>query len=640
MNIISKKKQGVIAIICAIAMIVTSLTIYNPRETKAAATGSGNGKTYSVSGESQEGGLIGISCTDVKIENTVDGFMHFAWSGDCKLDVSTIKVTIADNEVSIYNSNQTDTFVRYSGFKDLAVGEYQIKISGTTSGDDAKEVYATATLKIETAQETTENVSKPVMKTNPKIEYTKFNDNDGYVIFVAGLDTIENAKTYRLYVDGKLWGEVRNGQNIKVSKFEAGTHLFQVTGVNGELESEKSEGYTITIPESSGETTNPSFEEGKELIVDPKIVNDKDITLEKHTAGQEASAQEHKASSIHIESGKWYVGQFDITSNVRKYFEIRVQDAADNHAVIPADTQFKTFLVEAGETVNVKVVFKADRTTDSAIFDICMGYVKEESEAGKVQITNNSLKGYSSEPKTTKYTVSVDGEKRTEQDGIEITAITAPSDGQGYYDVDKEVAYAPGKSIAVNSDMNLKSISLNVAMAKGASIRLAAQTGLRFQTVITSGNNKLEISDILNDDKTISTGTIITTSTILGENGVVNDKFVEDNSKIKLKITNSGWYENTVGTFCGSIVKIQESNYTTNFVGVGYVTIKYTNDKPKTIYASSNNIRSVATVAQNIINDKTTTEKYEGKTYYEYLQAKGLSAIVDEYAGVANKDNQ
>ena len=35
MNIISKKKQGVIAIICAIAMVVTSLTIYNPREAKA-----------------------------------------------------------------------------------------------------------------------------------------------------------------------------------------------------------------------------------------------------------------------------------------------------------------------------------------------------------------------------------------------------------------------------------------------------------------------------------------------------------------------------------------------------------------------------------------------------------------------------
>ena len=35
MNVISKKKQGIIAIICAIAMVVTSLTIYNPREVKA-----------------------------------------------------------------------------------------------------------------------------------------------------------------------------------------------------------------------------------------------------------------------------------------------------------------------------------------------------------------------------------------------------------------------------------------------------------------------------------------------------------------------------------------------------------------------------------------------------------------------------
>lgn len=185
--------------------------------------------------------------------------------------------------------------------------------------------------------------------------------------------------------------------------------------------------------------------------------------------------------------------------------------------------------------------------------------------------------------------------------------------------------------------MNLKSISLNVAMQNGASIRFKNPTGLRFQTKITS-NNDLSLDGILNNGTVIKTGTIITTSTILGENGVVNDKFVEDNSKLKLKITNSGWYENTVGTFCGSIVSIAESNYTTDFVGVGYVTITYSDKTHKTIYASSNNIRSVATVAQNIINDKT--KKYEGKTYYEYLQAKGLSAIVDEYAGVANKDNQ
>ena len=33
---ISKRKQGILAIICTIAMIVTSITVYNPREGKAA----------------------------------------------------------------------------------------------------------------------------------------------------------------------------------------------------------------------------------------------------------------------------------------------------------------------------------------------------------------------------------------------------------------------------------------------------------------------------------------------------------------------------------------------------------------------------------------------------------------------------
>ena len=33
---ISKRKQGILAIICTIAMIVTSITVYNPREVKAA----------------------------------------------------------------------------------------------------------------------------------------------------------------------------------------------------------------------------------------------------------------------------------------------------------------------------------------------------------------------------------------------------------------------------------------------------------------------------------------------------------------------------------------------------------------------------------------------------------------------------
>ena len=139
---ISKRKQGILAIICTIAMIVTSITVYNPREVKAAASGSGNGMKYTVSGESQEGGLIGFVCTDVQILSTVDGFMHFAWSGDeaYKVDTKTIKAQIDGVDVATYDSNPSDTFIAYSQFKDLEAGEHQIKISGTTSVGEKRNI--------------------------------------------------------------------------------------------------------------------------------------------------------------------------------------------------------------------------------------------------------------------------------------------------------------------------------------------------------------------------------------------------------------------------------------------------------------------------------------------------------------------
>lgn len=44
---ISKRKQGILAIICTIAMIVTSITVYNPREVKADSSATVDGKQYS-----------------------------------------------------------------------------------------------------------------------------------------------------------------------------------------------------------------------------------------------------------------------------------------------------------------------------------------------------------------------------------------------------------------------------------------------------------------------------------------------------------------------------------------------------------------------------------------------------------------
>lgn len=471
---ISKRKQGILAIICTIAMIVTSITVYNPREVKAAASGSGNGMKYTVSGESQEGGLIGFTCNDVKILSAVDGYMHFAWSGDkaYQVDTKTIKAQIDGVDVATYNSNPSDTFIAYNQFKDLEAGEHQIKISGTTSAGEAKEIYATATLKIEKVEGTTavEKPSAPV-GLEVHIDGTKTN-------YTIAFGTVATATSYKFYLDGTYKKDITNGGTVNIEELglEAGkTYKFGVSAVNA-------------------------------------------------------------------------AGESDIT------------------------------------TINV-------------------------TAPGK-------------EEETTKYTVSIDGESKTFGEGA---TIVVPADGQGYYDVTKKLAYAPGEVLPVNKNMTLKSIALNVTMTPGASIRLAAPTGLRFQTTVKSGNG-IAADEILNSS-TVTTGTLITTLDLYKDNG----KTLTRDSKYNfLDIANDGWFNDgtktETGKFCGSIIKIQSGNYDREFIAVGYATINYSNGKSKTVYANvtENNAKSIQGVAKKIQGSAA---------YNKYTPTQ--KAIIDKY--IANR---
>lgn len=215
------------------------------------------------------------------------------------------------------------------------------------------------------------------------------------------------------------------------------------------------------------------------------------------------------------------------------------------------------------------------------------------------------------------YKVTLDGEDVA----TDVVKYTCGNNEQGYYDKTNDTAYLPGATIELNKDIDLTTINLDVKMLKGASIRLSAPTGLRFQTNITSGNNDLSVLE----SKKVTTGTIITTTEILGDANI-DKNFVKDDTKTKLDIVNSGWYEGKTGNFCGSIVKIDKSNYDTEFVGVGYVTIKYNDNTEKTIFASVNekgdNIRSASTVAKSV----QQSEKYQNN------YTKEQKEIVDAYA--------
>lgn len=621
---ISKRKQGILAIICTIAMIVTSITVYNPREVKADADYST--LTFTKVTESMDS-TYAYCITDNtlidfgKLNFYGVNYMQVIGSGNSKMDEATVTI---DGVVQTNNDIAFDRVPAITGFivsklSDNAYHELKIEGKGgnitivlkkgnvggeiesteeeTTTGSstktlgpsDIKDSEWTLALGSKTVSYYIADGKADKVQVKPQLEGDNY-----YIAFSLA------AKFKSVTFDG-VSKDVEEGAfcRVKVSDLTGGYHTLVVTDHYG------NESVTIYFKVAEGEgTTTPSFEEEKELIPSDKV--NAEITLEKHTVDQTEYVQEHKAESIHIESGKWYVGQFTITSSVRKYFEIRVQDAAAEYVSIPANTEFKKVLVEAGQTVNVRVRFKADRTTDSAIFDICMGYIKEESEAGKVQITNNSLKGYTNEPEATKYTVSIDGTEKQYEEGA---TITVPTEGQGYYDVTKIVAYAPGTELTVNENMTLKSIELNVTMTPGASIRLAAPTGLRFQTTVKSGNG-IAADEILNS-KTVTTGTLITTLDLYRTNG---NTLTKDSTYTVLDIANVGWFNDgtktETGKFCGSIIKIQKENYGRKFIAVGYATINYSNGDSKTVYAevTENNAKSIKYVAEKV----QASDKFSG----------------------------
>ena len=292
--------------------------------------------------------------------------------------------------------------------------------------------------------------------------------------------------------------------------------------------------------------------------------------------------------------------------------------------------------IAAGNKVKITYVFESMRSVDNGVFDIYLGC---NGDATTLVFESKKLTTYNEVPAgvqtgvevleaPTKYTVTEDGVAKEVTEG---SSYTFGKNAQGYYDATNGVAYAPEEVITVDRNITVTGIKLNVAMESGAGIKLTTPTGLRFKTNVTGTTDILSQSDI------IKTGTIITASDIL-DGGTVDDNFVNSN-KLKLNIENNGWYGNTVGAFCASIVDLQEENYARDFVGVGYVTITYNNNKTKTISAPSGTVRAVATVAQNIQNSKDIYKN--GMTYYNYLKSlnEDYDTIIDTYAA-AKKNNQ
>ena len=721
---ISKRKQGILAIICTIAMIVTSITVYNPREVKADPSATVDGKQYSATVK-DSGEWTGFACQGIFDSARI----HFAWG--IAVDAATITASLNGNQLKVAGQDANGMYIPLTEVTNLEVGSYDIVVTATTVATktaEAKEVSATATLKIEKVEGTTE-LQKPSAPTglvaninNLKTDYT--------IAFV----NVATATSYKFYLDGTYKKDITNGGIVTIEELglEAGkTYKFGVSAVNAAGESDITT-IDVKVPGNEEETTTGSSTEpfdpsnikdsewtlasGSETVsyyiadgkagrvnVKPQLEGDNyfmafllagpfksvtfdgvskdagnetsyrakvsDLTSGFHTLvvtdhyGKEsvtiyfkvAKEEEYKDGEVLVNEsnqtkevpaykdgdywqkeynnapvkyvkGKKYVAEVVVSSTAAKRIKMVFQ-RVNIWDFVDANQGYEA-IIAAGNKVKITYVFEATQSTNNGNFDIYLGSAADATtmvfESKKLTTYNEVPDGVQTgvevleAPEATKYTVSIDG---TEEQYEEGATITVPAEGQGYYDVTKKVAYAPGTKLTVNENMTLKSIKLSVTMTKGASIRLAAPTGLRFQTTVTSGNG-IAADEILNSP-TVTTGTLITTLDLYKTNG----KTLTKDSKYNfLDIANDGWFNDgtktETGKFCGSIIKIQSGNYDREFIAVGYATINYSNGKSKTVYANvtENNAKSIQYVAKKV----KASDKFSG---YSSEQ----KAIIDKY---------
>lgn len=721
---ISKRKQGILAIICTIAMIVTSITVYNPREVKADPSATVDGKQYSATVK-DSGEWTGFACQGIFDSARI----RFAWGID--VDSNTITASIGETKLTVNGKNAKEMNIPLSEVTSLGVGSYDIVIKATTVASEsaeAKEISATATLKIEKVEGTTE-LQKPSAPTGLVANINNLKTD--YTIAFANVAT---ATSYKFYLDRTYKKDITNGGIVTIEELglEAGkTYKFGVSAVNAAGESDITT-IDVTVPGQEEETTTGSstkpfdpstiedskwtlalnsetvsyyIADGKadKVPVKPQLEGDNyyiafslaakfksvtidgvskdveegafcrvkasDLTSGYHTLvvtdhyGKEsitiyfkvAKEEEYKDGEVLVNEsnqtkevpaykdgdywqkeynnapvkyvkGKKYVAEVVVSSTAAKrikmvFQRVNIWDFVDANQGYEAS-------IAAGNKVKITYVFEATQSTNNGNFDIYLGSAADATtmvfESKKLTTYNEVPDGVQTgvevleAPETTKYTVSIDG---TEKQCKEGDLISVPADGQGYYDVTKKVAYAPGTVLPVNENMTLKSIKLNVTMTPGASIRLAAPTGLRFQTTVTSGNG-IAADEILNS-KTVTTGTLITTLDLYTTNG---NTLTKDSTYTVLDIANDGWFNDgtktETGKFCGSIIKIQKDNYGRKFIAVGYATINYSNGKSKTVYAdvTENNAKSIKGVA----------EKIQGSAAYnKYTPAQ--QGVIDKY---------
>ena len=143
---LSNSMKKFFAYVCAIAMVVSSMTFYGQTSVEASGSAAVDGKVYTVT--DGDATIAGFTCQGIFDKARI----HFAWGTE--VDAASITTTVDGKSVKIDGTNAHGMFIPLSEVSTLAVGEYQIVVSATATENSAT-VTGNATLKIEDEGETT-----------------------------------------------------------------------------------------------------------------------------------------------------------------------------------------------------------------------------------------------------------------------------------------------------------------------------------------------------------------------------------------------------------------------------------------------------------------------------------------------------
>ena len=529
------------------------------------------------------------------------------------INFNVASTAVGTSEIKIGYS-QEDTFDGY--FDDVIFNCNNINVTFVNGTYDNSPKLSVAAGDIVAGGEVTAEITlKDVGElTSADISVSFDKDNFSFVSVSALAGVSANASSENGVVTIKTSGitSLTEGAQILSLKFKSddyaysGKYDFSVSASNF-VGAENILGAACTISVSPSDSSNSAI-----IYSDEGLTSEKDETIS--VPVKIAHNKGIMGYKIHIKFNADYLSPVSVTKGSE--FAGSIYDSIGNTAgeFDILWNHYENVAVD-GVLASVKVKVLTDISTDTEI-EVSYSQVDTFNESWDDVVFDCRNINIKLNPDV-KYSVNIDGVKNAEiEDGSQYSlpkslknGFVAYKCGQNYYD--------EGDKITVTANTDITTITLDVNMLSGASMRLKSESGIRFYTSID-----LEKLQSLNEmGASISMGTLIAPENLLDGNELTFEAGVRTSENpsgacVDVKYTaNRFFVEKEFEGMVGSIVNIKTGNANRRFIGRGYVTVTL-GGVTNTVYAEyadgsiSNNTRTVAQLSyllKNASNDDYTS---------------------------------